>query len=344
MNIIVILRRARKKRGTALAGAVALLLLLRGPMLVSVVWGNAGMLTLRDELIAQADFAPGTYPVFDVLDDTPATARALQDLRRAAELGGGRLAAQWALGRAALAVGDAETAADALGPLAGSVGRNLLLYDDALTALSHGGRPEGVIAFYESAPPPQPTQAISDAVALAYLERGRGAGEQASRRALERAKELRPGDLYANCLLWQRAQAAGDAEAAAAYSEMLTHFPLEAVHPADERLLDYVAEVAPALLEDGLWHREKMIHVISFLVSEHENATGVECLLGRLVERYPTEPDWRFYLAELYHRRGELERAEAAYRQVLETDATYAQACLCLGMIYEERAGREMEE
>jgi tetratricopeptide (TPR) repeat protein len=67
-------------------------------------------------------------------------------------------------------------------------------------------------------------------------------------------------------------------------------------------------------------------------------------LLERLIERYPAEPDWPFYLAELYHRRGDLDRAEAAYRQVLETDPDYAQAYLRLGMIYEEWAGWETEK
>jgi len=131
---------------------------------------------------------------------------------------------------------------------------------------------------------------------------------------------------------------------AAVYSETLIYFPLEAVHPGDDRLLDYVADVIPALLDDGLWSREKTLNVVSFLVWQHNRATGAERLLKQLMERYPADPDWPFYLAELYHRRGDLERAEAAYRQVLAMDPNYAQAYLRMGMIYEERAGWEMEE
>jgi tetratricopeptide (TPR) repeat protein len=344
-------RRAQVRCRTALVGALALLLLLRGPVLMSAAWTNAGMLLLRDALLARVDPAPGNYPVRDVLQENAATGKVLQYLRRAMALNGDYLAARWGLGRAALAVGDAEMAADALGPLAGSVGHNPLLYDDVLMALSYGGRSEGVIALYDSAPPLRRTEAISDVVALAYLdlvtggqgdERTGGQGEV--RQWLERASALRPGDLYATYHLWRQALHSGDLAGATVYSETLIYFPLDAVHPADERLLEYAAEVIPALLGDGLWDREETLNVVSFLVWQYNGATGTERLLEQLIERYPAEPDWPFYLAELYHRRGDLDRAEAAYRQVLETDPDYAQAYLRLGMIYEEWAGWETEK
>ena len=278
-------------------------------------------------------------------------AQAMRYLRRAVALDRDGPAARWGLGRAALAAGDAETAADALGPLAGSAERNPLLYDDVLMALSYSGRPAEVIALYESIPALQRTGAISDVVALAYLdlvtggsgdERTGGQGEVGQ--WLERSNALRPGDLYASYHLWRQARERGDLEAATVYSETLAYFPLEAVHPADERLLGYAADVIPALVEESLWDREKTLNVVSFLVWQHYEAAGTERLLEQLIERYPAEPDWPFYLAELYHRRGDLDWAEAAYRQVLEVDPTYAQAYLRLGMIYEERAGWEMEK
>jgi tetratricopeptide (TPR) repeat protein len=340
----------------ALACTLVLLVLLGGPALMSAAWTNAGMLTLRDALLAQADLASGTYPARGALPAGAPTVQATQYLRRAVALDGDNLAARWALGRTALAVGDVETAAGALKPLMEGAGHNPLLYHDALTAFSYGGRPEEVTALYELAPPPQRTQTITDAVVLAYLEGSREAGEQGGRGALERVQELRPGDLYANYFLWKQAHETGDAEAAAVYSHMLTCFPLEAVHPADERLLDYAAEIIPALLEDGLWDHDKTLNVVSFLVWQHHGAPGVERLLQRLIERYPAEPDWLFYLAQLYHRRGDgstvseatfaeaLNRAEAAYRQVLAVDPEYAQAYLRLGMLYEAWAKGRMRE
>jgi len=303
--------------------------------------------------MAQADVAPGAYPVYEALDETAATARVMQTLRRAVALDEDSLAARWALGRVALAMGDGDAAAGALGPLTEGARRNPLLYYDALTAFSHGGEPAEVVALYEAVPPPERTSAVSDTVALAYLDlaiggqgdRGtRGQGEGETKQSLEQVRELRSGDLYANYHLWMQARQGGNLGAAAAYSETLTYFPLEAIDPGDERLLDYAAEVIPDLLEEGLWERDKTLNVVSFLVWQHDEATGVERLLEQLIGRHPTEPDWPFYLAELYHRRGDLERAEAAYQQVLAVDPEYAQAYLRIGMLYETRAEGETGE
>ena len=355
MSKIPLHRMMRMRRGTALVGILALLFLLHGPSLTSAAWTNAGMLSLRDGLLAQTARASGTYPFYAVLNETPATARAMENLRRAANLNKNSLAARWALGRAALALGDGEIAAGVLEPLLNKAEVNPLLYLNMLSAASHGGRPEEVLALYEAAPPPQHTQAISNVVALAYLDvatgrQGEGERERQGEREtreqgqgdeigglLERVVGLRPGDLYATYNLYRLAETAGDADAATTYSETLVYFPLEAVHPTDERLLNYAAEAIPALLEDGLWDRDKTLNVVSFLVWQHNGAAGVERLLEQLSERYPAEPDWSFYLAELYHRRGDLDRAEAAYQQVLAVDPEYAQAYLRLGMVAEER-------
>ena len=345
------------RRWGVAALALLLGLLLRGPALLSRVMGNVGMVALRNALVFEvarpdASLQPGDYPLYDVLPEREARPPVAM-LRRAVALDSASPIARWGLGRAALATGDAATAAEALQPLSDRAKRNPLLYYDALTAFSYGGEPAEVIALYEAVPPPEWMRAVSDTVALAYLEESRGAerpgsrgaGEQGGRRALalERARELRPGDLYANYFLWKQAQEAGDVEATAAYSETLIYFPLEAVQPTDERLLDYIAEVIPNLLEDGLWDREKTLNVVSFLVWQHDGAVGVERLLEYLTARYPSEPDWPFYLAELYHRQGDLERAELAYRQVLAVDSEYAQAYLRIGMLYEARAEGEME-
>ncbi len=307
--------------------------LLSGPALAANALVNVGVLSLRNDLMVQGDFIPKIYPRYDVLPDNASQSHTVERLRRAVDLDSGSYAARWALGRAALAVGDAETAAAALASLADQH-QNPFLYGDALIALGRVGQYERVTELYESASPPQPMQTISDTVVLAYLEQG-------DRDALERAIALRPGDLYANYFLWKWAQEEKDIAAIATYSETLVHFSLEAIDPPDERFLDYAVEVIPDLLEEGLWDRDKTLNVVSFLVWQHNGARGVERLLGQLIERYPAEPDWPFYLAELYHRRGNLAQAEAAYRQVLAVDPTYVQAYLRLGMVAE--AGREGE-
>ena len=97
-------------------------------------------------------------------------ARAMELLRRAASLDEDSLSAQWALGRAALASGDWQIAANALEPFVAESGRSPLSYYGAMTAFSPGGQPEEVVALYESVPAPQSTQATSDVVALAHLD------------------------------------------------------------------------------------------------------------------------------------------------------------------------------
>jgi hypothetical protein len=62
----------------ALACTLVLLVLLRGPALMSAVWGNLGMLVLRDALLAQVDVAPGTYAVHGALRGDAAVARAMR--------------------------------------------------------------------------------------------------------------------------------------------------------------------------------------------------------------------------------------------------------------------------
>jgi hypothetical protein len=284
--------------------------LLQGPALLARLLGNLGMIAFRNALFLEVpepvpDRQSGAYPLYQTLSTSDAQSR-VSLLRRAIALDHDSVAIRWGLGRQALAVGDAITAVEALEPIVNQAKYNSLLHQDAWIAFSHAQMPHQVIALYESFPPQRWTRVMSDTMALAYLEtEGQG--------ALEEVGWLRPGDLYVNYHLWQEAQRIGDLTGAAAYREMLTHFPMGAVSPADERLLDYVADVVPDLLEEGLWHRDKALDVISFLVWRHNGAPGVERLLERLVERYPAEPDWPFYLAELYHGRGDLERAEAAW-------------------------------
>ena len=158
------------RRGIVLVVALVLVLLWHGPGLMSAAWGNVGMLALRDGLVAQANVAPGAYPVYAALADAPVAARAIQSLHLAMALDENNLHVRWALGRLALALGDAKTATEALEPLMGEVEHNPVLYHDVLVALSHGRRSREVIGLYESVPPLQCTQVISDAVALADLD------------------------------------------------------------------------------------------------------------------------------------------------------------------------------
>lgn len=307
-----------------------LVILLAAPRLAAHCLTNAGSLALARGILL-------------LKEDEPAALGELRQapvrFKQALALSSDYAVARWGLARVSLVSGGIGVegkmnyiaAAEALRPLVAESIRNPLLCRDALIALSHGGQPAEVIELHESDLPLEPAQAVSDAVALAYL--GRGAPGD-----LTRARRLRPGDLYVNYHLWRAAQDAGDVELAAILGDTLAYFPLQAVGPADERLLDYAAEVIPAMLEEGLWDRKKTLNVVSFLVWQHNGALSVERLLEDLIERYPTDSDWPFYLAELDHRRGDLEQADVLYQQVLETEPGYAQVYLRLGMVAEARS------
>jgi tetratricopeptide (TPR) repeat protein len=308
-------------------------LLLVSPRLAAGGLINAGSLALVQATLASDKGKPREQSA-GLLEQ--ARARFAWALR----LNSDHTSARWGLVRSALALDElvvqeteSHTAAAEIQRLlvAEDITRNSLLYYDVLTALNRGGRSEEVIELYESVPPLEQTRPIDDIVTLAYLRRG-------TLDDLAQARALRPGDLYTNYYLWQAARETGDVQTAAVLSDTLVHFPLEAVAPADGRLLDYAARVIPSLLEEGLWDRGKTLNVTSFLVWQHQGLPSVERLLEQLVERYPTEPSWSFYLAELYHRWGDLERADAAYRQVLAEDSLDAQTHLRLGMVLEAKS------
>ena len=157
-----------------------------------------------------------------------------------------------------------------------------------------------------------------------------------------KAATVNPDNLYALYRLAQIHRDLGDEERAVEYEEQLRYFDLNAVAISpDARMAEYQGRAMAGLADDGIWERDKLLNVVSYQVWQFaEGAPGVmaERVLGTLLEQWPQDADILFYLAELYHRRGDLEQAEAAYRQVLDVEPDYAPAYLRLGMLYEELA------
>jgi len=217
-------------------------------------------------------------------------------LQRAVVLEPSNPTARWRLARAALSVGDARTSAEMLVPLTESAKRDPLLYLDSLIAFSRNGQSDKVIALYEAAPFLNQIQVVSDVVSLAYLEQGR----------IGQAFVLRPGDLYANELFWNRARSTGDSTAAGAYSETLAFFPASSVRPEDERLLRFVGKAVQTLIDNGVWQRDLAQRVMAILVWQYPKAPEIEQALMDLSTRYPSEPTWYALLTELHHRQSNL--------------------------------------
>lgn len=171
-----------------------------------------------------------------------------------------------------------------------------------------------------------------------YAERGNGDLAIAFWR---RALEVDPENLYALYRLVEIHRGLGDEATAAIYEARLRGLAGRNIAvPLDFRLAEYQGRAMARLVQDGIWERDALLNLVSYQVSQF--ADGVYGLMTRrnletILAQWPEDPDLLFYLAELFHRRGEWDQAEAAYRRVLAIAPEYAQASLRLAMIAEER-------
>ena len=167
-------------------------------------------------------------------------------------------------------------------------------------------------------------------LAEAYVERGALAK---ARPALEALLEQDPEDQFALYWLARAYEETGEKDKAAANYEKLRYFELEegGTIPA------YLGDLASKLEEYGIWGREEVVNIVSFLVWQGEWEQAEEAL-ARMGEKYPHDPVWVFYRGEMYHRQGRLDEALRSYERVIELDAQYAQAYLRIGRAYEDKA------
>jgi putative inorganic carbon (HCO3(-)) transporter len=328
---------------------VGVAVLVAGPALVAHALGNVAMLGFRNALLEHANPLPLDRPAYVYIQGDPRAPLAAPSVtaerhffERALNLAPQSRSLRWGLGRLLLATGDAPPAAQVLAPVVPGTRFNPLLQQDILlaTASAFDDQPERVIALSESLPqktltvfPSPPSPLVGDVVAWSYLQL-----QGAQRNALDAAQQARPMDLYANYHLWKRAVRAGRPALAASYQSALQAFPLDAIKPADERLLPSITDVIPLLEDDGLWQGYTTLYVAAFLVWQYPEAPSVGHLLEHLIARAPGHSVWPFYLGEWYHRQGKLAQAERAYRQALGGHYPYERARLRLGMIAEAQA------
>ncbi|MBI5034842.1 MAG: tetratricopeptide repeat protein [Chloroflexi bacterium] len=301
------------------------------PAFQSAAWINIGMVTLTRELVRQTSSVntkerDPNYPPSVQLTSAQ-IAPVLAAFEQAANVDSNNGTVRWSLVRADLAMNDLRAAADAVAKIKDQVSRNPFLYLDALGTFDRSNDSQNVIALYESVPPPKRTQTISDTIAIAYL--------RVTPKALEKALVLRPDDLFINYQLERQARQSGDTGHGEFFRRALTHFALNAIFPADTRLQAYVAQTIPDLLAEQIWNRGMTLNVVAYLVWQHPDAPMVSQVLKNLIARYPTDPDWMFLLAELDHRRGDIDLATQEYQRVLQIKPDYAEAYLRLGLVIE---------
>lgn len=318
--------------------SILLITLLNSSKIGAIIQVNKGMLALRDGLIEDPGFEPGIYPLHGVLESSSLAEQEqiINNLHEAVRLDPGSFPARWAFGRALLMIGDAKDAANLFRTLIPQIEHNHLLYGDCLVSLTLAGQSEDVDLLLASTSLPEPNKVIEDVLALAYLQRKNDI-------ALEKIRELRREDLYVNYNLWKSAQDSGDVRLAATYYEALVYFPLTAINPSNRKLLNYTIQVMPELLAEGIWNHDTMLKVVSFLVWRHNDIPHLKLLLEELIQQYPSEALWPFFLAETYHRLGDLDQAEKWYREVLKKNTQYVPAYLRLGMVLEDNGHSQIE-
>lgn len=315
---------------------LALVILLTGVGVTSVatMMTNVGMAGYVRALIAGGGGLKGEYPLYGKLSDVDIVG-ARRVLQGAVALDKDHSGASWGLGRVNLALGDPLAATQALTPVQSTIQHNPFFFSDMLVAESRAGLYGQAIALFE-ADFAQPSHSIvvSDTMAFAYLEQS--TQTPPDQHSADAALTLRPWDLYSNTIRWQMLVASNDESGASLVRQRLSDFPLAAIHPADERLLDYAAKAIPDLDRAGVWDQERLQNVVAFLVWQHHDAQGVEKLLHTLAEQYPQDARWELYLGELFQRRGEVDKAIARYELASNKDPSLAQATLRLGMAHEQ--------
>lgn len=303
---------------------------------------NAGLLMLRNSILLDKEYSRDIYTPGWTSQAGLHDYRISETLRSAVSLDPGSWNSRWALGRAALWTGNHSEAAAVFQELAQKDLRNPLAYMDAMITLSKNGSTSEVVTIYEADVPPVHTQVISDTVALAYLIQSTATDDKEKKlHSVEQAYLLRPDDLYANYYLWSNAVSPASQQDVTGFEDALTHPSVGALVPTDDRLVNYGIQVVPALFENGFWDRETTRNVIAYLVWQHHDKTSVEILLQQLMVGNTDDPEWAFYLGELYQRQGNFDLAQAAYLQSLQHDPEHAPTYFRLGQLHEQQCEKQ---
>jgi tetratricopeptide (TPR) repeat protein len=306
------------------------------------IFANVGMIKLSHALMDKREsISLNQISWRDVLKESSPGHEALKWFQLAIDQPWPSTSAWWGLGRAGLAIGDYESAATGMRLMLEKSTPMPLAYQDALLALSLNGEHQTVIAQYEKDIPELRTAVLSDTVALAYLEQAKSSldarDEIGARSDLEKVIQLRPFDLYANAYLYRIAYNSHDIRVIATYSQTLTHFSGSAIHPADKRLLGYAIQAIPVLLEERVWDQDMVNRVVGNWIWLYPESSELELLAFSQANQRPDDANARFNLAELYQRKGKLQRAEASYNQVLNIAPEYSDAYLRLGTLCEQQ-------
>jgi tetratricopeptide (TPR) repeat protein len=270
---------------------------------------------------------------------------ALRHFQQAVELAPTDGYAYRRLGQAWLLAGNNDAAQRALSRAAELRPHDPLIHIELGDAWGGLGQAEKAVAEYEQGRyGPATGEAIASYLKLADWRIAGGSGDVALKILQDKVLALDPNNLpalYRVATIYEGMGKLAAASAAPIRTQM-KEFPVESVAvPSSPALAGYLAQTMAALTEDGTWTRETLLNVVGYQVWQYAAGApgqGTEQVLQTLVDRWPADVDVRFYLGEFYHRRGDLDQAEANYRRVLDKDPAYVPASLRLGMIGEVRS------
>ncbi len=316
---------------------------LSGPFALRIYYLEIGGRAL-DEAQAFAAMHPGAV--------NPALDRAIRYLQRAVANGPQDGYAHRRLGQAWLLLGNNEEAVKSLRRAVELRPSHPLTHIELGYAYDGLGQVDQALAEYEQGGyGPAVEAAIVNYLEVADWHVAAGGGNEALHILNDRVLRLDPTNLpalYRAVKIYQGMSEQAAKEFAEPMRERLQHFQLAGVTvPSEPRLAEYLARTMASLVNEGIWQQDTLLNVVSYQVwqfAKGPSAQATERLLQALLRKWPEDPDLLFYLAELYHRQGELERAKAAYRQVLMADPDYASAYLHLGMIAEGGSGERLTE
>ncbi len=177
-----------------------------------------------------------------------------------------------------------------------------LVLGDVYDALN---RPEQAVAHYEAGF----TGDRALPLAINYLRLAdelwaAGQYDEAAAIWRDKVRLLGYGELYANWRLagYYRAQGVpSDFE-----DKLSLYFSPDELDfsAASSRLEPYDAAALVGLVEDGLWTREKLLHMLVYLIGRKPN-DAAETVLHRLLAEFPDDAQLHYYLGELLARRGD---------------------------------------
>lgn len=183
---------------------------------------------------------------------------------------------RWQAARFELKAGRFSDASRLLSPLIGQAAGNPLLFADVLQALQGNGQFTEAITLYEKAPALNRSPVVSETMVMAYLDAGQ----------FDKVIAIRPDNLTANFMLWQRARKSSDPGREQQYRNRLERFSLDAIRPARQEMLRHVVNVIPDLIASRIWTCETGLRVYSYLswqfasaqqVAEAINRGGAKC-------------------------------------------------------------------